>query len=148
MFICNVFSFVIRRLINSLQKKRFEKHSIINGFRTNHFLTSAKIFLLDIWKKVLWAEETSIGYNTYGGRQVCYHCVTVTPRYSLCFNHYLKGRGHGCRVVTLSPPTSEAGVRFSARPQVGKLVVACRWSAVYSTEPWRTVCTGFLCPSN
>ena len=38
-------------------------------------------------------------------------------------------------VVTLSPPTSEAGVRFPARPQVGKLVVACRWSAVYSTEP-------------
>ena len=22
-----------------------------------------------------------------------------------------------------------------ARPEVGKLVVACRWSAVYSTEP-------------
>ena len=35
----------------------------------------------------------------------------------------------------LSPPTSEAGVRFPARPQVGKLVVACRWSAVYSIEP-------------
>ena len=34
-------------------------------------------------------------------------------------------RGHGGRVVTLSPPTSEAGVRFPARPQVGKLVVAC-----------------------
>ena len=46
-----------------------------------------------------------------------------------------KIRGHGGRVVTLSPPTSEAGVRFPARPQVGKLVVACRWSAVYSTEP-------------
>ena len=45
------------------------------------------------------------------------------------------GRGHGGRVVTLSPPTSEGGVRFLARPQVGKLVVACRWSAVYSTEP-------------
>ena len=45
------------------------------------------------------------------------------------------GGGHGGRVVTLSPPTSEAGVRFLARPQVGKLVVACRWSAVYSTEP-------------
>ena len=30
----------------------------------------------------------------------------------------------------------------------GKLVVACRWSSVYTTEPWRTVCTGFLCPSN
>ena len=43
--------------------------------------------------------------------------------------------GHGGRVVTLSPPTSEAGVRSPARPQVGKLVVACCWSAVYSTEP-------------
>ena len=37
--------------------------------------------------------------------------------------------------VALSRPISEAGVRFPARPQVGKLVVACRWSAVYSTEP-------------
>ena len=45
------------------------------------------------------------------------------------------GGGHGGRVVTLSPPTSEARVRFPARPQVGKLVVACCWSAVYSTEP-------------
>ena len=35
-----------------------------------------------------------------------------------------------------------------ARPQVGKLVVACRRSAVYSTEPWPTVCTGFFCLSN
>ena len=32
--------------------------------------------------------------------------------------------------------------------QVGKLVVACHWWAVYSTEPLRTVCTDFLCPSN
>ena len=46
---------------------------------------------------------------------------------------YLK-YGHCGRVVTLSPPTSEAGVRSQSRPQVGKLVVACRWSAVYSTE--------------
>ena len=45
------------------------------------------------------------------------------------------GGGHGGRVVTLSPPTSEAGVQFTALPQVAKLVVACRWSAVYSTEP-------------
>ena len=45
------------------------------------------------------------------------------------------GRGHGGRVVTLLPLTSEAGVRFPARPQVGKLVVACLWSEVYSTEP-------------
>ena len=44
-------------------------------------------------------------------------------------------RGHGGRVVTLSPSTSEAGVRSLSRPEVGKLVVACRWSAVYSTEP-------------
>ena len=43
--------------------------------------------------------------------------------------------GHGGRVVTLSPPTSEARVRFLAQPQVGKLEVAGRWSAVYSTEP-------------
>ena len=43
--------------------------------------------------------------------------------------------GHGGRVVTLSPPTSEAGVQSPSRPYVGKLVVACRWSAVYSTEP-------------
>ena len=51
-------------------------------------------------------------------------------------------------LVTLSPSSSEARVRFPAWPQVGKLVVACRWSTVYSTEPWPTVCTGFLCPSN
>ena len=43
--------------------------------------------------------------------------------------------GHGGRVVTLSLPTSEAGVRSLSWPEVGKLVVACRWSAVYSTEP-------------
>ena len=43
--------------------------------------------------------------------------------------------GHAGRVVTLLPPISEAGVWFPAWLQVGKLVVACRWSAVYSTEP-------------
>ena len=35
--------------------------------------------------------------------------------------------GHGDRMVTFSPPTSEVGVRFPAWPQVRKLVVACRW---------------------
>ena len=45
------------------------------------------------------------------------------------------GWGHGGRVVTLSPPTSEARVRSPSWPEVGKLVVAYRWSAVYSTEP-------------
>ena len=64
-------------------------------------------------------------------------------------SHYKFGiRGHGGRVVTLLPPTSEAGVRFTARLQVGRLAVACPWSAVYSTEPWKKECTGFLCPSN
>ena len=43
------------------------------------------------------------------------------------------GRGHGGRVVILLPPTSEIGVRNPARPQVGKLVVVCHWSAVYNT---------------
>ena len=46
------------------------------------------------------------------------------------------GGGHRGRVATLSPPTSEIGVRIPNRPQVGKLVAACHWSAVYSTEPW------------
>ena len=40
------------------------------------------------------------------------------------------GHAYGGKVVTLSPPTSEAGVRFPAPPQVGKLVVACRWFTV------------------
>ena len=44
-------------------------------------------------------------------------------------------RGHGGRVITLLPPTSEARVQFTALAQVGKLVFACRWSAVYNTEP-------------
>ena len=30
-------------------------------------------------------------------------------------------------MITLSPPTSEIGVRFPARPQVGMLVVAVGW---------------------
>ena len=47
----------------------------------------------------------------------------------------LAGGVHGGRVVTLLPPTSEAGVRSPSRPYVEKLVVACHWSAVYSTEP-------------
>ena len=54
---------------------------------------------------VLWAEESS----TY------------------CWSRF--------NTVKCGPHTSEAGVRFPARPQVGKLVVACRWSAIYSTEP-------------
>ena len=40
---------------------------------------------------------------------------------------FLLPMGHGSRVVTLSPPTSEIGVRIPAPPQVGKLVVLCHW---------------------
>ena len=62
------------------------------------------------------------------------------PKHSIPVSNLIMGlneeqEGHGDRVVTLSPPTSEAGVRSPSRPYVGKLVVACRWSAVYSTEP-------------
>ena len=67
--------------------------------------------------------------------------IFVITKLSLVF--WDLGGGHGGRVVTLSPPTSEAGV------WVGKLVVSCHWSAVYSTQnPRETVCTGILCPSN
>ena len=59
-------------------------------------------------------------------------------------------RGHGGRVVTLSPPTSEARVQFTALPQVGKLVVACFAVGQQFTvqDTWPAACTGFLCPSN
>ena len=49
-------------------------------------------------------------------------------------NKCLQG-GHGGRVATLWPLTSEIRVWFPVQPKVGKLVVACRWLAVYSTEP-------------
>ena len=63
-------------------------------------------------------------------RNLALHLVVIS---CAIFNIY-KG-GHGGRVVTLLPPISETGVRFPAWPRVGKLVVAYRWSAVYSTEP-------------
>ena len=55
--------------------------------------------------------------------------------YILLLGVFILQEGRGGRVVTLSPLTSEAGVRFPAWPQVGKLVVACPWLAVYSIEP-------------
>ena len=48
-------------------------------------------------------------------------------------------------VKTRLPPTSEVG-GSSPRPYVGKLVVAYRWLAVYSTEPRPAVYAGFPCP--
>ena len=60
---------------------------------------------------------------------------------------YASFRGHGGAVVKHLPPTSEVS---GSNPEtyVGKLVVAYRWSAVYSTEPWSTVCSGSLSPQN
>ena len=56
-----------------------------------------------------------------------------------CDNHSVeltyKTGSHGGRVVTLLPHTSAVVFWFLARPQVGNLVVACLWSAVYNTEP-------------
>ena len=48
---------------------------------------------------------------------------------------------------THSPPTSDVS-GSNPEPYVDKLVVAYLWLAVYSTEPWPTVCTGFLFPQN
>ena len=70
-----------------------------------------------------------------------HHLPQMTDKAALLASNALlnspldQGGGHGGRVVTLLPPTSEAVVRSPSRPYVGKLVVACRWSAVYSTEP-------------
>ena len=76
--------------------------------------------------------------------QILYKGSKVIQSYDHAFKTVI--RSHGGRVVILSLPTSEAEVCFPARPQVGKLVVAYRWSAVYSTEPWPTVCTWFPLP--
>ena len=57
------------------------------------------------------------------------------------------GGRHGGTVVTHLHPTSETRIWLPTRPHVKKLAVACHWLAVYSKEPWPTVCTGFLCPS-
>ena len=50
-------------------------------------------------------------------------------------------------MVTLRPPTSEAGVRFLAWPQVGQLVVACCRSDSITPQNNQTVCTRFPLPS-
>ena len=49
-------------------------------------------------------------------------------------------------MLTHLPPTSK--VNLNPGPCVGKLVVAYRWWAAYSTQLWLTVYTGFLCPQN
>ena len=61
--------------------------------------------------------------------------LTQEARFDWKHTLYIYKGGHDGRVVTLSPLTFEIRVRFPALPQVGKLVVACCWSAVNSTEP-------------
>ena len=63
-------------------------------------------------------------------------CITDINKINFT-DYYLQTRSiiSPTRTNNVSPPTSEAGVWFPAWPQVGKLVVVCRWSAVSSTEP-------------
>ena len=67
-------------------------------------------------------------------------------RQNLC-QFYTSGnrRPNTVEVIGNFRATSEVG-SSNPKPYVGKLVVAYRWSAVYSTEPWPTVCPGFLSP--
>ena len=51
----------------------------------------------------------------------------------MCSLYNTGRRGHGGAVVTYLPPTSEVDGSYPG-PYVGKLVVAYRWSPVYSTE--------------
>ena len=97
----------------------FEKNSltlillkIFDIYLCHYFATNNKIAITHLW-----------------------HAIEPQTMYHLIANDKVAERGHGGRVVTPSPPTSEAGVRSPSRPYVGKLVVACRWSAVYSTQP-------------
>ena len=74
--------------------------------------------------------------NVHAHKTASFHNLKCYGRYKyFSFLYHIFGGGHGGRVVTLLPPTSEAGVRFKAVLQVGYLVVAFRWSVVYSTEP-------------
>ena len=61
-------------------------------------------------------------------------CSSINKFYSFTIFSLLI-RGHDGAVITHLPPTSDIRVLIPARPQVGKLVVACRGVAVYSTVP-------------
>ena len=66
-------------------------------------------------------------------KRACFEILNVYLMTAKYFCTY--SVGHCGWVVTLLPPISEAGLRFSTQPQVGKLVVACHWWGVYSTHP-------------
>ena len=122
------------------------------GRRVCYIVLFISLYFYDVANSIGfdWGGVFSSPVFTLKKKRFCFECFKVfeTSVKLLHNSPYCTSRGHRGRVVTLSPPTSEIGVRFPARPQVGKLVVGYRWSAVYSTEPWPTVCTGFLCPSN
>ena len=61
----------------------------------------------------------------------CYDIVNYAAKQWI---RYDMGGGGGATVATHSPPTSEVG-GSNPGPDVGKLVVAYQWSAVYSTKP-------------
>ena len=100
------------------------------------------------WEGPLVLHKSSQELDSYptsqirGNEDICITYMHFKQTFIICKVLYLKDKieGHGGRMVTLSPPTSEAGVWFPVRPQVGKLVVACRWSVVYS---YRTL-TSFM----
>ena len=87
-----------------------------------------KIILVNKMQNIVYEVGTVINqernYAAGNIKKVCYNRDSNTIK-----------TGRGGRVVTPLPPTSVMIVRFLARPQVGKLVVACCWSAVYSSEP-------------
>ena len=85
-------------------------------------INSFHIFIAN--SSVVWGSGPIRSYIHYT-QSDCnkFHCIAVMLHYN------------NIMINWLSPPTSEAGVRFLAWSQVGKLVVGCLWLAVYSTEP-------------
>ena len=99
-------------------------------------LCSSKSVEFSIAREKLW--EIFQTFKMQSHSVPCGMCpvqMLISPHCDEGIPSRLEGGGHGGRVVLLSLPTSEVRVWFPARPQVGKLVVACCWLAVYSTEP-------------
>ena len=110
--------------------KGFEKYVVITEIWT-FYLIVAKIGSKAVWG---WMDKMPVLWNhwkyLFKGRSM----VIGRPHIKMLFLCRIWLRGHGGAVVRHSPPTSEIQVWIPAWPQVGKLVVACHWSAVYSTE--------------
>ena len=113
--------------LNLYLKDGFESTSLFLGGRG---FESTTLFLGGCGLEMGLSPHLCFGGDVGLSLQICFWGVVGLSPFFVG-----SGGGHSDRVVTLSPPTSGAGVRSPSRPQVGKLVVACRWSAVYSTEP-------------